>query len=123
MMARLRAEKVHTWFDLGLFLDRVKEKRYTEKVPFKGSFDLFKNKLGKGGVAFITFHYTVDGVTVEIQKYAQAFKSILGNVPVHYIAGNIRPEAGVFIDQDVKKHEILLPDFCLKSLQSCQNRF
>ena len=86
----LSKEKIETWFDLGLMIDKLKEDGYSfsktahktecnfiQKAPAIRSktFNQFKKKLSSSGMAFITYHYTVDGVTVEIQKYAKALKS------------------------------------------------
>ncbi|MBL4656234.1 MAG: glycosyltransferase, partial [Bacteroidia bacterium] len=106
LIKNLRSESVHTWFDLGLFIDRVKENRKVPGVEFKGSFRQFKNELGKGGIAFIPFHYAVDGVTVEIDKYAKSFRSIFKGITIHYIAGEIMPEANRFIHPSVKQFEL-----------------
>ncbi|MCH8317048.1 MAG: glycosyltransferase, partial [Bacteroidetes bacterium] len=77
MIAQLKAEPVNTWFDLGLFIDRVRENRKVPAVESSVTFDGFKKRLAKGGIAFISFFYAVDGVTVEVQKYAKAFRNIL----------------------------------------------
>ena len=71
LLNKLREEPIHTWFDLGLFLDRVKEGRTLPSFCFEGKYDDFKTHLHKGGIAFITYHYMVDGVTVEVEKYAE----------------------------------------------------
>ncbi|MBN4051235.1 phosphodiester glycosidase family protein [bacterium AH-315-M05] len=105
-MSRLREEQINTWFDLGLFIDRVRDERKIPPEPGRGSFETFKSKLVKGGIAFISFHYAVDGVTVEVQKYSKAFRNILPDVPIHYIAGEILPEADRFIDSSFHKHII-----------------
>ncbi len=50
------------------------------------------------GVAFITFAYDIDGVSMEIAKYAQCFERILPGVPIHCVAGNFGDKAGVVLD-------------------------
>ena len=40
------------------------------------------------GVAFLTFDFGIDGVSMEIAKYAEALRLILGNPKIHYIAGH-----------------------------------
>lgn len=116
----LSKEKVDTWFDLGLLIDKVKEDGYS----FSGStvresdfirnaptiraksFNQFKKNLSGKGMAFITYHYSVDGVTVEIQKYAKALKSFLPDMPIHFISGSFLPEADCFIDKSYKRHTL-----------------
>ncbi len=99
MMSRLEFEKITTWFDLGLFIDRFKENREVPSVQFSGSFEQFLSHLSEGGVAFITFKYSVDGATIECEKYARAIEEILDNPGLHYIAGEF----------DDKGESLLLP--------------
>ncbi|MEP2171751.1 MAG: phosphodiester glycosidase family protein [Polaribacter sp.] len=94
----LQKENIHTWFDLGLFLDKFKEQK--SQLPFNGTSKDFNTKITKGGVAFLTFYYTIDGITVETEKYAKIFKNIYPNLPIHFIAGNIKDEANELIPKD-----------------------
>ena len=72
---RLEDENIHTWFDMGLLLDRIRDGR--QPIPdFPATFQQFKLSL-QSGIAFITFEYGVDGVTIEVKKYAQIFNSII----------------------------------------------
>ncbi len=117
----LSKEKIETWFDLGLMIDKLKEDGYSfsktsykkdcnfiQKAPAIRSktFNQFKKKLSGSGMAFITYHYAVDGVTVEIQKYAKALKSFLPDLPIHFISGDFLPEADCFIDESYQRHTI-----------------
>ena len=118
----LREKRINTWFDLGLFIDSVKEEAYnysrsssgkSKQSPLRqpsvlqsSTYHGFKKKLGKSGVGFVTFHYSVDGVTVEIQKYAKALQGLIPGVPIHFIAGNFLPEAERFIDKSIARHAI-----------------
>ena len=85
LLDHLNKQKINTWFDLGLFIDILKEK--SSKAAFKGKSKAFDNYLQKGGIAFISFYFTIDGITVEVEKYAKTFKNIYPNIPIHYIAG------------------------------------
>ena len=38
----LKKEKINTWFDLGLFIDRFKEQKNLESEYFLGSYDEYK---------------------------------------------------------------------------------
>ncbi len=106
MMNILRNEKINTWFDLGLFIDRFKENKPIPGVSFKGNYESFKNSLASGGVAFITFYYSIDGVTIEVEKYAEIFKRCLKNIPIHFIAGEFFPESERLITNSVLKYKI-----------------
>ena len=105
VMRKLRHEPIKTWFDLGLFLDSVRENRAQPPLEFNGNFEQYKKKLRRGGVAFITFYYAVDGVTFEVKKYSEAFQHIFGRqIPIHFIAGHIDPEAQ--LPKSAAKHVI-----------------
>jgi glycosyltransferase involved in cell wall biosynthesis len=94
----LKNEKINTWFDLGLFIDKFKEQ--SSKSAFKGDKKSFDKLLEKGGIAFLTFYFTIDGITVETEKYAKTFKSLYPNIPIHFIAGDIKQEADELIPKD-----------------------
>ncbi|MBL4753401.1 MAG: phosphodiester glycosidase family protein [Flavobacteriales bacterium] len=118
----LNDKSINTWFDLGMFIDSVKEEAYNytrsasnddghsplrqDSILAAKSFKGFKKRLGNSGIGFITFHYSVDGVTVEIQKYAKALQGLIPGIPIHFIAGDFLPEAERFIDQSIKRHVI-----------------
>ena len=104
IVGELRKLEIFTWFDLGLFIDRFKERRSI--AAFKGDAKAFDTHLEKGGVAFITFYFAIDGITVEVEKYAKTFKNIYPNIPIHYIAGEIKPEADELIHKNAFKKVI-----------------
>lgn len=95
LVGELKKQDIQTWFDLGLFIDRFKERH--SAAAFKDDFKVFGDHLEKGGIAFLTFYFTIDGITVETEKYAKIFKKIYPNIPIHYIAGEIKPEADELI--------------------------
>lgn len=104
VLKELKNEQIHTWFDLGLFLDRFKEQYFQPKCQDdKVVFDAY---VQKGGIAFITFFFTIDGITVETEKYAKTFSSIYPDLPVHYIAGDIKEEADELIPKTAFKKVI-----------------
>ncbi len=104
LLKELHNEKIITWFDLGLFIDRFKER--ASKSAFKKDPSVFDNYLEKGGVAFLTFYFTIDGITVETEKYAKIFKSIYPDIPIHFVAGDIKEEADELIPKDAFKKVI-----------------
>ena len=106
MMNALRAEKINTWFDLGLFIDRFKENRNLPSAEFCGSFEAFCQMITDGGMAFITFNFGIDGVSLEVEKYAAAYRKVLKNIPIHYIAGNFHSTSDGIIDSSTIKYEI-----------------
>ena len=104
ILKELKKEKINTWFDLGLFIDRFKEQN--SKSAFKGDASLFNANIEKGGIAFLTFYFTIDGITVETEKYAKTFKSIYPDIPIHFVAGEIKEEADELIPKDAFKKVI-----------------
>ena len=88
LISQLKEENIKTWFDLGLFLDRLKDKK--SKAGFKSDFYYFKENLVKGGIGFLTFYFAIDGITIEVAKYASAFRQLLPGVPLHLISGRIK---------------------------------
>lgn len=103
---RLKKENVNTWFDLGLFLDRLKENRKVPQKRFIGTYDDFKKTMCKSDFAFLTYQYSIDGVSIEVEKYAKIFNKKFSGANIHYIAGEIFPEADKIIPPFVKRHEL-----------------
>lgn len=106
LMKRLNREEIKTWFDLGLFLDRLKESNPVPTAEFNGKYEKFKEKISKGGIGFITFGYSVDGVTIEIEKYVKQYRNIFQGTTIHYIGGEFKPEAKKIVDPRTKIFEI-----------------
>ena len=106
MMEEINREKIHTWFDLGLYIDRLKENNPIPTNEFHGSYDDFKGYLNKRAMAFVTFHYSVDGVTIEVEKYAKIFRRRLPDMDIHYITGELFQESKELIQPEVKKLEL-----------------
>ncbi|WP_282031458.1 phosphodiester glycosidase family protein [Winogradskyella eximia] len=104
ILNELNNEKINTWFDLGLFMDKFKEQKKTS--AFKGNASTFDTHIENGGIAFLTFYFTIDGITVETEKYAKTFKNIYPDIPIHFIAGEIKEEADELIPKDAFKKVI-----------------
>jgi len=104
ILESLKSETINTWFDLGLFLDKFKDE--VSNSNFSGSYSDYKTYLNRGGMAFISFHFTVDGITVELEKYSKIFKQKYPEIDIHYIAGNIYDEATEMIDSSYKTKQI-----------------
>jgi hypothetical protein len=106
MMDFLKREKINTWFDLGLFIDRFKESNTVPTARFRGSYKNFRDDLEKGGIAFISYGYSIDGVTIEIIKYTKIFRKNFPGIPIHMIAGEFNEESKKLIDPSYSKYEI-----------------
>ncbi len=128
IVGELRKQEIKTWFDLGLFIDQVKERNST--AVFTDDFATFGDQIETGGIAFISFYFAIDGITVETEKYAKTFKKIYPGIPIHYIAGEIKPEADELIHEDAFRKVIKEMDgfdnwplyddfFKIKTFQRC----
>ena len=98
MLSALKSETINTWFDLGLFVDRIRDTRGVPAAAFAGFLEDFRESIAQGGMAFVSFYFAVDGVTNETRKYVQSFQKVLGNLPVYYISGEFRSGAEQLLD-------------------------
>ncbi|HYW94082.1 MAG TPA: glycosyltransferase, partial [Bacteroidales bacterium] len=106
LISLLKAQHIRTWFDLGLFIDRIREDRAVPAASHEGPFHSFEKRLENNGIGFLTFFFSVDGVTVEINKYARLFKRNFPGANIHYISGNFKPEAEKHLPGFVSRCEI-----------------
>lgn len=102
----LQKEKIETWFDLGLFLDRIRENRKIPQKRFFGTYEDFKRNMCKNDLAFLTYQYSIDGVSIEVEKYAKIFHKKFNDSTIHYIAGKLFAEAVKIIPSFIKVKEI-----------------
>jgi len=105
LLERLRAETVETWFDLGLMLDRLRDERAVPSASAPKGFADFRRKLARG-VAFITYRYAVDGVTMEIAKYAEALRSVLPDPHIHVVGASFGPGADSALGPSTQRHTV-----------------
>jgi glycosyltransferase involved in cell wall biosynthesis len=93
------------WQDIADLLDYFKN---LENVPLAPDAAGFLNAVATG-TAFITFGYSIDGVSVEIAKYARIMKDICrsqGNCSIHLIGGDFQRKASSIIDSDWTRFEM-----------------
>ncbi len=103
IISEAKNEKIQDWKDIVKYLDGI-----TDKSPQiqKLSKDEFDNYLKKG-IAFITYDYGIDGVSIEITKYAQALENIFGtDVPLHFIGGDFYDKADIVLKPRWKRFHI-----------------
>ena len=98
----LANRKIESWDDINAVLDE-----FTPVSAAPPDLEFARNR--GGGVAFLTFGYGIDGVTIEIAKYATCFEQELRNRGVepviHCIAGDFHASAGqVLADRWRRKH-------------------
>lgn len=103
---QIKGENIKTWFDLGLYLDQIKEKRKIPQKRFIGAFDDFKAYMCKADFAFVTYQYSIDGVSIELEKYTKVFQQKFKDSNIHYIVGKFYTEANKSIPDKIKKYEL-----------------
>jgi len=105
MMKRLKAYTPTNWDEISSSLDDIKN----NSPPLEQfSRNEFLEKM-RTGLAFWTFDFGIDGVSIEISKYAQCLHDILSNeksAVVHYISGDFQPQADIVIKPEWKRHRI-----------------
>jgi len=102
-MDAVRSEGITTWFDLGLRLDRLRDGCVTPSLAFDDDFDAFVRHISRG-VGLVTFHCSVDAVTVEVAKYAEAMRRILPEPRPHMITGRFDVRAEPIVGPRVELH-------------------
>ncbi len=97
LLKNLQDERISNWEDIDRFIEGL---RNAPLVKENLSKDDFYQKLTKG-VGFITFDFGIDGVSIEIFKYAQCLEKMLSsnnqNVPLHFIGGDFHDKADVVL--------------------------
>ena len=88
IIVELKKEKINTWFDLGLYIDRFRSSRKIPQARFVGSLPEFIEHIDTRGMAFLSYDYRIDGVSMEIEKYALCLRKIFPNATIHYIGGS-----------------------------------
>ena len=106
MINEINREKINTWFDLGLYLDKFKENKAIPTAEFNGTYNGFTNSFKSKAMAFVTFHYSIDGVTIEVEKYAKILRNKFKGIEIHYIAGEFFAGSKNLLDSKSKKYEL-----------------
>ena len=105
-MHSLGKARIANWVDINCLLDRLVEAKGHRVVP--GTRD-FRKPFARG-LAFITFDYGIDGVSIEISKYAKCLENVLSSAPapqvraktgdssfIHLIGGDFTEKADAVI--------------------------
>lgn len=106
MMKALRGAEISNWDDISNFISEIKDRLVLKNK----SKDEFYAELRKG-IAFITYDYGIDGVSIEINKYASCFERMLadeaGNKPpLHFIGGDFYDKAEAVLKPYWNRFEI-----------------
>ena len=103
MTDTLGAAEVADWGDISLQLEALREMKVESPWPSA-------NCAARSGVGFVTFDYGIDGVSIEISKYADCLESLLSDedcpVPVHFIGGDFYAQADSVIRPQWRRFKI-----------------
>ncbi len=99
MLERINSVKIKRWNDIDTFLEDAKKITSNQKEESKEEFNA---KIAKG-VSFITFDFGIDGVSIEIAKYAECFEKIYNDIPVHVISGDFHDKADIVLKDSWKR--------------------
>lgn len=106
-ISELQNVKINNWQDISSFLYSISKSNPKLKIH-----DF--NKLPANGIAFITYNYGIDGVSIEISKYARCFERTFSSqeselIPIHLISGGFLEHSDSIIKSRWRKFEI--PNF------------
>ena len=105
MMEILQKQIPSNWNDISALLTQFSKKGpEIEKYNRENFLALVRN-----GLAFWTFDFGIDGVSIEIAKYAQCLQEILGKkqpAKIHFLAGDFHPQADNVLKSDWRRHQI-----------------
>ncbi len=83
------AGKVHDWSDITRIMERLRVESSRVK-PLNA--EEFRSTIQRG-VAFVTYEFGIDGVSIEIHKYAECLEQIFPGLPLHFISGDFSEQA------------------------------
>ncbi|MDD5698841.1 MAG: glycosyltransferase [Victivallaceae bacterium] len=85
--------KVKCWKDISAVLDQLQAASGSVPELNKKEF----SSLLAGGAAFVTYDFGIDGVSIEIAKYAAVLEQLFPGIPLHFIGGDFHDKADVVL--------------------------
>jgi glycosyltransferase involved in cell wall biosynthesis len=106
MMSSLNSLSINNWLDISKFISSIKSRNIPPPLP-ESEYTAALRK----GIAFFTYDYGIDGVSIEMNKYASCFEKILadsdGNVPaMHFIGGEFHDKAEAVLKEHWRRFQI-----------------
>lgn len=106
MVETIKNQTIIGWTEIDAFLQTIgKEKEDNSR----NTPDDYLEILGKG-IGFITYDYGIDGVSIEIRKYADCLERIFAkrriNLPLHFIGGDFYETANILLKPEWKRFQI-----------------
>lgn len=103
---------VFSWDRINTVLDSIGSHSRVSEFSIYNANNAYTPLFPKA-IAFITFNYGIDGVSIEIAKYAQCLTKIFErkkfSIPIHFIGGNFFKQADGFIPPNAPRLKI--PNF------------
>jgi len=105
VMEFLRSATPSNWTEITNILQLIRSKSQSSLTL---QFDELI-KLAANGTAFYTFEFGIDGVSIEISKYAQALETLYqcqGKCAIHLIAERFYPEANSILNPGWSRYQV-----------------
>ena len=105
MREKLAAAEPTSWDGISDVLADIMRAEKTAKSHSKEEFLQLISK----GIAFITYDYGIDGVSIEIRKYAKCLEQILadcGGCKLHFIGGDFSDKADTVLEKGWSRFEL-----------------
>lgn len=102
MMNKLKTVKPGSWDELDHALSEIQQSSPSTEEISESEFNQILNK----GVAFLTFDYGIDGVSIEISKYAQSLQELSSEketATIHLIGGDFFSQADSVLKPEWKR--------------------
>ena len=98
----LNSIEVSDWRDISEFLDLAAlNLELVPKLTDKEFLSLLAD-----GAAFVTYDFGIDGVSIEISKYADCLEHIQPEIPLHFISGDFHEKADIVLKDYWKRFKI-----------------
>ncbi len=106
MKETIKKTNIADWKDIDEFLQTIGK---WKKDNSRFTQDDYFRILGTG-IGIITYDYGIDGVSIEIQKYAESLEGIFAkrqiNLPLHFIGGDFYETADILLKPEWKRFQI-----------------
>lgn len=98
----LNSVSVNDWQDISGFLDLIA----LDPAPVPELTEQEFLALLAAGAAFVTYDFGIDGVSIEIAKYAACLEHIQPGIPLHFIGGDFHEKADIVLKAYWKRFKI-----------------
>ncbi len=106
MVETIKNQTIAEWTEIDTFLQTISNEN---KDNSRNTPDDYFEIIGKG-IGIITYDYGIDGVSIEIRKYAESLEGIYAkrniNLPLHFIGGDFYETANILLKPEWKRFQI-----------------